>query len=139
MSYPLIRLTKESECRRSTDEIPGSRCSQEARRGKQPIARAEGDQGASKYPPRAKRVSELRPTFLSLSWADRRENNSGEWSRQHERKVMLQHQHNPLQASSSRYAGSRYKRACKHLFLNSGAQCNQTSVSYFVQNYQQNL
>lgn len=53
--YMLIQLTEASECRRSTDEIPVSLCSQEERRGSSQSPQQKGA-GASKYPPRAERV-----------------------------------------------------------------------------------
>ncbi len=56
------------------------------------------DLGASKYPPRARRArvrASSGPLPPLLSWATGG-NNSGEWSRQHDRKAMPQRQHTPL-------------------------------------------
>lgn len=98
--YPPIQLTEARECRRSTDEIPVSRRSQEKRGGEAANSPGRGDQEASKYPPGAERVSasERAPAhFLYRSPGSQEGTISGGWSRQHER---VKHQHTPSQPSS---------------------------------------
>lgn len=96
---PLIQLTEASERRRSTDEIPVSRRSQEGRQRKKPIAYSRRDLGAAKYPPGAQRVGvrTSEPTSSIALLGHRREQ---EWSRRHESKTTPLRQHTPLQSDS---------------------------------------
>lgn len=107
---PLIQLTEASERRRSTDEIPVSRCSQEERQRKKPIAYSRRDLGAAKYPPGAQRVP-ASPLPLSLSWANKNGAASVKARRRHCVNTLLCSQ---IHSRVSRYAETRCKRACKH-------------------------